>query len=119
MEGVEILDTKIVYLVDFSFSAFIIPVIICAIIGGIWLLIDSQFEFVDTVLGVVVGAIVGVVIGVIVCLGTAKYTDEISYIEHKVIISDEVNYNEFVAKYKVIKQEGKIYTVREKNEVDN
>ena len=119
MEGVEILDTKIVYLADFSFSAFIIPVIVCAIIGGIWLLIDSHLDFLDTVMGVIVGAIVGVFIGVIVCFATVKYTDEISYIEHKVIISDEVNYNEFVAKYKVIKQEGKIYTVREKNEVDD
>lgn len=34
--------------------------------------------------------------------------------EYKVAISDEVLFNEFVEKYKIVDQEGKIYTVRER-----
>lgn len=34
--------------------------------------------------------------------------------QYKVIISDEVSMNEFIEKYEIIDQEGKIYTVREK-----
>lgn len=120
VEGVEILDTNIVYVTDFSFSAFIIPIIIGAIIGvGIRLLIDSNFVFVDVTCWTAVGTIAGLFIGIIICATTAKATDKISYIEYKVTISDEVSYNEFVAKYEVISQEGKTYIVREKNEVGN
>ena len=34
---------------------------------------------------------------------------------YQVILDDDVSYNEFVEKYKVIKQEGRIYTVYEKD----
>lgn len=34
--------------------------------------------------------------------------------QYKVTISDEVSMNEFIEKYEIIEQEGKIYTVREK-----
>lgn len=45
-----------------------------------------------------------------VSTGTYKY---------QVIISDEVKMNEFNAKYKIIKQEGKIYTVVLKEDKEN
>ncbi len=114
MDGIEILSEEVVYVTEFSFTAFILPVIICAIIGGVWLLVDSGFEFGDTILGIIVGGVVGVILGAFICLGTAKTTDEILYIEYKVTVSDEVNFNEFSEEYRIIDQEGKIYTVRKK-----
>lgn len=34
---------------------------------------------------------------------------------YQVILNDDVSYNEFVEKYEVIKQEGRIYTIYEKD----
>jgi hypothetical protein len=36
------------------------------------------------------------------------------YPTYKVIISDEVSMNEFMGKYEILNQDGKIYTVKEK-----
>ena len=45
------------------------------------------------------------------CLG-CKYST--SYTQYQVTISDNVNFNEFNNKYKIISQDGKIYTVEER-----
>lgn len=39
----------------------------------------------------------------------------IKYIEYKVTIDDAVSMNEFRDKYEILDQEGKIYTIRERN----
>ena len=39
---------------------------------------------------------------------------EIDYIEYKVTIDNSVSMNEFLNKYEILAQEGKIYTVKEK-----
>lgn len=46
-------------------------------------------------------------------LGTETKVGE--YIEYKVTISNEVNFNEFNDKYEILNQEGKIYTIKEKD----
>lgn len=38
------------------------------------------------------------------------------YTQYKVIISDEENFTEFSEKYEVLEQDGKIYTIKEKDE---
>ena len=46
-----------------------------------------------------------------------NYTDcfkEYSHTEYKVTIDDSVSMNEFLNKYEILDQEGKIYTVKEK-----
>lgn len=44
----------------------------------------------------------------------------IAYEPHyKVIISDEVSMNEFLERYEIISQEGKIYTVRERETIED
>lgn len=42
--------------------------------------------------------------------------NEKPYTEYKVLISDDVSWNEFNEKYEVIEQEGKIYTIKERAE---
>lgn len=57
----------------------------------------------------------------IVCFSMAAYSYEASHKEytyHQVTISDEVTFNEVYEKYEVIKQEGEIFTIREK-EIEN
>ena len=55
-------------------------------------------------LGLVVVGILG---------GTYSKTD-INYIEYKVAVDDSVSMNEFLDKYEILDQEGKIYTVKER-----
>ena len=55
--------------------------------------------------------------GSVACMilsGTENKND-ISHIEYKVTIDDSVSMNEFLDKYEILDQEGKIYTVKEKN----
>ena len=49
-------------------------------------------------------------------IGIYKQINPNTYTEYKVIISDDVSWNEFNEKYEVIDQEGKIYTIKEKTE---
>ena len=51
------------------------------------------------------------------CLGVALSehdTDTVDHIEYQVTVSDDVNFNEFSSKYEILDQEGKIYTVKER-----
>ena len=63
---------------------------------------------------------IGVVIGVILSIVFSPRFGDIIRVpaeyktQYKVIISDEVSRNEFAEKYEIIEQEGRIYTVAEK-----
>ena len=52
--------------------------------------------------------------GIIGSLGGTISKTNISHIEYKVTIDDSVLMNEFLDKYEILDQEGKIYTVRER-----
>jgi hypothetical protein len=62
----------------------------------------------------VAGIISGVFFGGVVGFGDGIPTEHETH--YKVIISDEVSMNEFLERYEIIEQEGKIYTVRERSE---
>ena len=47
-------------------------------------------------------------------MGTVTRTPEKYETQYKVTISDEVSFNEFMDKYEILDQEGKIYTVKER-----
>ena len=116
MEGVEILSEKVVYITEYQSWVFWLIVGICAAIGFVigGTLGSGSFDFGDAFILLIPFILLGVVLGCIGLLATAKPTEEINYIEQKVIVSDEVSMNEFYEKYNVIEQEGKIYTVRER-----
>ena len=52
--------------------------------------------------------------GVVGSLGGTQSKTDISHIEYKVTIDDSVSMNEFLDKYEILDQEGKIYTVKER-----
>lgn len=76
--------------------------------------VATAFTFNSTsfciVLGIFIvgGFLLGAVAGIVECDCPSEYETQ-----YKVTISDEVSMNEFLERYEIIDQEGKIYTVRE------
>lgn len=118
MSGVEILSERVVYKVEYFEPIIAIIVITGVILGGIIGYIASHKDSECTFLGGILGFIFGIFLLIFIFPITAHTTDTINYIEYKAIISDEVNFNEFNDKYEILGQEGKIYTIRERNKVE-
>jgi ABC-type uncharacterized transport system permease subunit len=98
----------------FDMSKFWMCVVGSAILGVIIGLIaclteqDIQYLFISFITGITMGLVVGTMIGAINGIPTEYVT------QYKVTVSDQVSMNEFNAKYEIIDQEGRIYTVRER-----
>lgn len=119
MNGVEILNTIPIYNVAewaLGTAAFIL------IATPLAFLVYSivQYEgFCDVVLNTVCGFLVGLFITILFIAFTSE-TDiaydknSVRYYQYQVVVSDEVNFNEFMEKYEIIEQDGSIYTVQEK-----
>lgn len=113
MNGVEILHEYAVC----TTQTWVSWIVILAFIGGIIFFIGMHYSETNTA-----GLING--IGFIICfitffaLGmigdTTNYLKEYSYTEYKVTIDDSVSMDEFLDKYEIIDQEGKIYTIKER-----
>lgn len=116
MNGVNIVSqVEVVAEYAFNWQSFWIDglsvLVICAIAGFceyIMITNDIVSIFIGIIMGLIGGALFGATFGVI-AQHPIEYTTE-----YKVIVSDEVNFNEFQEKYKIIDQKGKIYTVRER-----
>ena len=113
MTGVEILNEYVVNATqEWVFVVCglgIIGVIICAMIVK-----NSISEIVECIC-LTIAIILGITSVALVITNT--YTDcfkEYSHTEYKVTIDDSVSMNEFLDKYEILDQEGKIYTVKEK-----
>lgn len=116
MSGVEILAMEeIVVDTAFNWTALLITF---GIILAIYILIGfaiskSTNDWKNFKIGIIVGSIFGAFLGTAMgfAFGIPVEFDN----EYKVIISDEVLMNEFVNKYEIIEQDGRIYTVIEKD----
>ena len=109
IEGVEILATgERLSEFIFSFPAALAAWFFCILMGMVF---GSQEKSIGlgAIAGLLVGMIVGTAAGAII--GAAKVE---TFQTYKVTISDEVSMNEFMDKYEILSQEGKIYTVKEK-----
>ena len=110
MTGVEILSQEVVY-------NTIVPEW-CGFLGGILGTVFVVLVFACLTDGSNVAASVfGVLI--LICttlfiLGLIDNKNSIDHIEYKVTVSDEVSMTEFMAKYEILEEDGKIYTVRER-----
>jgi hypothetical protein len=117
MTGVEILAMEeVATTVAFNWTVFWIVVGVTFAIFlfmGISLCVSCG-DFDDIIIGVIAGAVLGCFFGAI-CGSSISITTSYET-QYKVIISDEVSMNEFLERYEIIDQEGKIYTVRERNE---
>ena len=107
MPGVEILSSTTIYntiLPDWVGAIAIFFIIIFAIIA-----INVSY---DNIL-LTIFTILTIIFGIFGILSFIKSND-IDYIKYKVIIDDSVSMNEFLDKYEILDQEGKIYTIKER-----
>ncbi len=111
MNGVEILNTIYEYESAISPIWGIVLCALCIIIAVIGIL-TINYDIVQRVLFTL--AII-VIVGAAVCvIGIFIKTDEVVNTKYKVTIDDSVSMNEFLDKYEILDQEGKIYTVKER-----
>ena len=117
MTGIEILATQeIITEFAFNWNAFWITF---SVIFGMFALIGIfislvSYDWSNLIGGIVAGAAIGMLIGGMV--GDVVLRIPVTYkTQYKVTISDEVSMNEFLEKYEIIDQEGKILTVRERS----
>jgi hypothetical protein len=114
MNGVEILNSTevgVMYTTNWWLAGFIWIGII--FIGGlIGFLLDDMDRIESTMGGCFMGALVGVLIWFFVA--GLDYHPTAYETHYKVTIDDSVSINEFLDKYEILDQEGKIYTVKEK-----
>lgn len=89
-----------------------VGIVFCAIIGVVTGL-SYYSKWTDFLTGVCIGLIFGGIIGLLPGFTTKPIEFENRY---KVTISEEVSMVEFMERYEIIDQEGKIYTVREIND---
>lgn len=117
MNGVEVLSSEEI-VVDTIFNtkafwiAFVITLVI-AFLTCLWCRKIDNWDWSSVAIGtVLLGGVCGAILGVVV--GDSAFAIPSKYgIKHKVTISDEVKMNEFLEKYDIVSQEGKIYTVIE------
>lgn len=111
MNGVEILSSETIYnsiLPDWVLALATVSFVICFFATLIATINDHYITaFVFAVL--FIGALLTVGLG-----STIENKNSPHHIEYKVVIDDSVSMNEFLDKYEILDQEGKIYTVRER-----
>ena len=110
MTGVEILTSETIYNTILPEWCFVMG-FVCMWVGIIvtFTLFAECYD-----IGPWITMAVSVVFMVIAILGGISNKNDISHIEYKVTIDDSVSMNEFLDKYEILDQEGKIYTVKEK-----
>ena len=109
MEGVEILAEKAIYFYKPNWLLSLIIFIVIVMIGLIISIHESEEIFL--IFGIVIG-----VVGGLLALGFSATPTKVDYIEYKVIVSESVSLSEFTEKYSIINQEGKIYTIKERED---
>ena len=117
MSGVEILSVIEEPILLFNEEAFgitfFISLVVFFFVGSYLSITESDWIYfpIFLITGIIVGVLLAIPAGGICC--TESDEVEISY---KVTVSEEVPLNEFLDKYEIIDQEGKIYTVKERGE---
>lgn len=112
MPGVEILSQETIYntfipdwWVGVGFLALMVGGLVCGI-----LCCYTKYP----AIGVICLVLTAFLWGGLTYFSLTPNTNDISHIEYKVTIDDSVSMNEFLDKYEILDQEGKIYTVKER-----
>ena len=117
MTGVEILaveEVAVTFSVGFDWLVFWVVLAVVALLSTIIVGV-GLFEELGA-WSFLFGWLPGLILGMILGAAVARNNQPLEYeTQYKVIISDEVKMNEFLEKYEIIDQEGKIYTVRERD----
>lgn len=109
MTGVEILATdKNATGFEPNLPVFLSVLAFC-VVGGIIIGSREKEYGLGAIIGLLIGMCAGLIFAVVVGVAEIEY-----YPTYKVTISDEVSMNEFMNKYEILEQDGKIYTVKER-----
>lgn len=117
MNGVEILATEqVATAFGFGWALFtLLGLLFSILLGGLaWCLAEeSNFSKLGTSISVCVGIVIALALAVLI--GEVSETGApIEFETHyKVTLSDEVSMNEFLERYEIVDQDGKIFIVRE------
>ena len=113
MTGVEILATEqVATAFGFNWSTYLFLITISAAMASLLFGVVFFQEYGGW--GFLIGLGIGAVMAGLIALVPSCNTRPIEYTtQYKVTISDEVQMNEFLSRYEIVDQEGKIYTVRE------
>lgn len=106
MEGIEILSQEVCN--EFNIIAFFACVILFMIIG-------MAFDFFKDLSDGVVGALLGIILGIFIYAIIFEAIIPEKYVKYKVTVTEDVSMTEFNDRYEIIDVDGKIYTIREKN----
>lgn len=119
MTGVEILTTEqVVTASSFNwFAAWLLGIIAACLSFLTLCFIAAAYDELDSPGDFILNGFFGCMIGVLLfgMTGTLASTPSEYVTEYKVFISEEVSLTEFYERYDVIKQDGKLFTVREKD----
>ena len=107
MEGIEILSQEVCN--EFNIIAFFACVILFMIIG-------IALDFYNDISAGVVGTLFGIILGLFMYVIIFQVIIPDKYIVYKVKITEDVSMTEFYERYEIIDVDGKIYTIKEKND---
>ena len=111
MSGVQILSEKILYNTIIPEGYVILGIVgVCVLLAGGITLISEGCNIGGSFCFVLVLASLALIV-----LGATSNKNSIKYIEYKVAIDESVSLVEFYDKYEILDQEGKIYTIKERN----
>lgn len=118
LNKVELKDISGSDILGYMFIVFgiLLMVNVVVVLGGgvIEMMFDLDFpNFFIITLKVLVGLLISLLVTLFIIVVTSKEVPNGKY-EYQVTITDEVKMKEFNAKYDIIKVDGKIYTIREK-----
>jgi hypothetical protein len=110
MNGVEILSSETIYNTILPYWCLILGLI------GAFISIHITIQLFGDGYDIApwISLVVVVAFAVVAILSGITNKNNINHIEYKVTIDDSVSMNEFLDKYEILDQEGKIYTVKEK-----
>lgn len=117
MNGVEILATEQVAIAfGFDWFAFVfLGALLSILVGGlIWLLArESSLSNLGIAFCVSIGIVIALGTAVVIDFDSKDGTPTEFETHYKVTISDEVSMNEFLGRYEIVDQDGRIFIVRE------
>jgi hypothetical protein len=117
MPGIEILSTTEVA-IEYTYNywlagiIYLFLVISCTILGAVVYYTNHSTWLEGACIGILISGLLGLFLFAAVCIVSAE--PSVYETQYKVTINESVSMVEFLDKYEIIDQEGKIYTVREK-----
>lgn len=119
MQGIEILSQSEVGCgVAINWTPVIIITAIAAVVVFISVIqLTVPLDFEDWLASIAITILCSFVVLLVTTLIATVFSKPETYETHyKVTISDEVSMNEFLEQYEIVDQEGKIYTIKEREE---